>query len=277
MIEYFQHPRFEAFSLEHPEPDPDRVGVMLVHGFSGTPADMRPLACALHHLGANCHIPRHHGMATDLANLSHMTADIWRDSSLRWWREHTTRYRRTILVGYSMGGAAAIQMATQVQPDLLVLMAPFVRINDRRAMLLPVAKRVVKELHLFSDLNFDDPGTRQWFKAALPDLDFDDPEVVRSLREETGVSPQVIDELRKFGVSARQVAAKVTAPVVVIQGHQDTVVHPRYTRELMDRFPHLRAYHEVPGDHMIPLDTAASWPVIESIVLNEVQGLLPDL
>ncbi len=275
MIEYYKHPRFGPFSLEHPPGNCDRVGILLVHGFTGSPPDMRPLAEMLHGLGADCHALMHPGMATDMANLSSMTASIWREAVLECWQEHTSRYERTILVGYSMGGAASIQMAVQRAPDLLLLLAPFWRINDRRAVLLPVAKRVVKEFKPLSHLDFEDPYVREWFKAALPDLNLDDPDMVRSMRDETGIAAPVIDELRKFGAIGRREASRVTAPVVVIQGHQDTVVNPRHTRQLIDEFPHLMAYHEIPGDHMIPLDTAASWPTVRPIVVDEVKHLLP--
>lgn len=270
MIEYFSHPRFGAFSLEHPDgPETDR-GVMLVHGFTGSPADMRPLATALFEAGYDCHVPMHPGMATDIANLNSMTAAIWRETSLERWREHTERYAKTVLIGYSMGGSAAIQMAAEQAPDLLLLIAPFTRINDRRARFLPIAKHMIREVRLLPDMDYSDPDVRQWFKAALPDLDIDDPEIARRIREETGIAAPVIDELRKFGALGLEAAGSVNCPVVVLQGHQDTVVHPRYTRQLIDRFSHLNAYHEVPGDHLLPLDTLPTWPVVRDLVLSEV-------
>jgi esterase/lipase len=204
-----------------------------------------------------------------------MTAAIWRKASLERWSEHTARYRQAVLVGYSMGGAAAIQMAARTTPGLLVLIAPFARINDRRAILLPLAKRVVKEFRLLADLDYEDPEVRQWFKAALPGLDINDPEIVRRVKEETGIAAPVIDELRKFGNQARREAPTVSSPVVVVQGHQDTVVHPRHTRQLIDQFQNLVAYHEVPGDHLLTLDTVASWPTVRDLVLGEVTRAFP--
>jgi carboxylesterase len=273
VIEYYQHPQFQPFSLEHPGEDPDRVGAMLVHGFTGTPADMRPLARVLHERGMNCHVPMHPGMAADIANMNTMTADIWRTHSLQRWAEHTGRYRRSILVGYSMGGAAAVQMAAQAPPDQLVLLAPFVRINDRRSIFLPIVKHMIKEFRLLGNLDFDNAEVRQWFKAALPDLDLDDPETRRVVRDDTGIASPVIDELRKFGAIARREAPAITAPVVVIQGHQDIVVNPRHTRDFVDLFQWLQAYHEIPGDHLITLDTLPSWDSVRTLVLDETSAL----
>jgi alpha-beta hydrolase superfamily lysophospholipase len=174
-----------------------------------------------------------------------------------------------------MGGAAALQMAARSAPDLLILLAPFVRINDRRATLLPVAGRFVKEVKLLANMNFDDPIIRQWLRAALPDLEVDDPEIQRRLREETGVSASVINELRKFGNAGRRAAFAVGCPVVVIQGHQDSVVNPRDSRRLCDAFTNLQAYHEISGDHLLTLATVPWWPRVLALVLDEVTGLQP--
>jgi len=274
VIEFYQQPRFQPFSLEHPEPLPERTGAMLVHGFTGTPADVRALAEALYGRGVDCHVPLHPGHAADIANMNAMTARIWRENMLARWAAHTARYGRTMLVGYSMGGAAAIQMAAQTAPDLLILIAPLSRINDRRAVFLPIVKHVVKEFNLLGNLDFDSVDVRRWFRAAFPDLDLDDPEVRRAMRDDTGIASPVIDELRKFAAAGHREAPKVTCPVVVIQGHQDIVVNPRHTRVLIDRFTRLAAYHEVPGDHLITLDTLPSWPTIRDLVLTGAEPVI---
>lgn len=274
MIEYYRQPQFQPFSLKHPDGTGDHTGVMLVHGFTGTPADMRPLAELLFERGADCHVPMHPGMAGDIANMNVMTAAIWREHMLERWAEHTDRYARTVLVGYSMGGAAAMQMAARTPPRLLILLAPFVRINDRRAIFLPLVKHMIREFRLLGSLDFDNAEVRRWFEVALPNLDLDDPETRRAVREDTGIASPVIDELRKFGAIGRRDAPMVTSPVVVIQGHQDVVVNPRHTRAMLDRFQRLQAYHEIPGNHLITLDSLPSWPAVRSLVLSEAEAVI---
>jgi carboxylesterase len=269
---YFNQPRFASFDLEHP--GDRRVGVMLVHGFTGTPLDMRPIADHLHAQGANCHAITLPGMATDIGRLAEVTAIGWRTAVLEAWEAHRARYRHAILVGYSMGGSAAIQMAAKSAPELLLLLAPFWRINDRRAPLLPVIKRVVREFKLLKDLDFTDPDQRRWIEAALPGVNMDDPEVQRMMREESGIPAAIIDEVRKFGGLARNDAPRVHAPTIVLQGTQDWVVNPRHTRQLIGAFSNLQGYHEFPGDHLITLDTVPSWPRVRELIdLDVVQAI----
>jgi len=274
VIDYYRQPQFQPFALEHPGVDDGRTGAMLMHGFTGSPAEMRPLAQLLFDQGLNCHVPMHPGMAGDIARLGAMTARMWREHALERWSEHTSRYDRTLLIGYSMGGAAAVQMAAHLSPDLLILISPFFRINDRRAIFLPLARHLIREFRLLGSLDFDDPHVRDWFRAALPDLDLDDSETRRVVREESGIASPAIDELRKFGALGRREAANVTAPVVVIQGHQDSVVNPRHTRESLDRFPRLQAYHEIPADHLITLDARRSWPAVRALLLDEAKNVI---
>jgi esterase/lipase len=173
-----------------------------------------------------------------------------------------------------MGGSAAIQMAAKSPPELLLLLAPFWRINDRRAPLLPVIKRVIREFKLLKDLDFTDPDQRRWIEAALPGVSMDDPEVQRMMREESGIPAAIIDEVRKFGGLARNDATRVHAPIIVLQGTQDWVVNPRHTRQLIAAFSNLQAYHEFPGDHLITLDTVPSWPRVRELIdLDVVQAI----
>jgi carboxylesterase len=94
VLEYYQRPQFAPFALAHPEPDPERLGVMLVHGFTGSPLDMRPLAEELFVLGADCHVIGLPGHGTDIANLQTVTESKWRQEVEADWSEHTRRYSR---------------------------------------------------------------------------------------------------------------------------------------------------------------------------------------
>ncbi|MBA2277583.1 MAG: alpha/beta fold hydrolase [Chloroflexia bacterium] len=256
--------RYQSFALTgelHAE-----VGAFLLHGFTGTPAEMRPLGTALREQGIDAHGILLPGMGAHLDRLNTMTADTWLAAAHDAWREHTARYRRSILIGYSMGGALALHLAARRPPDLLVLLAPFTRMADRRAVALPVLKHVIRSYRPFEKIDFEHDDTRTFFARTMPELDLDHPEVRRSLTDGAAISTAVLDELRWLGRQAERDAAKVTTDTIIVQGDADGIVQPRYTRQLVSRMGGLVTYHEVHADHMLPFDGWPSWPTVRDLV-----------
>lgn len=243
-----------------------RTGALLVHGFTGTPDEMRPLARVLASLGIDAHAMLQRGMGPEIGQLGKMTAAIWKESAVARWREHVEQYERTVLIGFSMGGAVALLQSAVHPPDLLILLAPHVRMADRRAVALPLVKYIKKELLPFERTDFSDAMTRSWFEQAIPGLDIDDPAVQESLRTGSRMSTSMLDQLRRISAESERVVTSLTVPIVIIQGHQDTVVLPRDTRRLVGKTRNLVAYHEIAGNHMLPFDSFPAWPVVRDLV-----------
>jgi carboxylesterase len=266
MNDWYQQERFRPFSILHEGAGDHRTGALLVHGFTGTPDEMRPLAGVLAGLGIDAHAMLQRGMGPEIGQLGEMTAAIWKESAVARWREHVEQYERTILIGYSMGGAVALLQSAAYPPDLLILLAPHVRMADRRAVALPLIKHIRKELLPFERTDFSAPMTRKWFEQAVPGLDIDDPVIRESLRTGSRMSTAMLDQLRRISAEGERIATLLTVPTVIIQGHQDTVVLPRDTRRLVGKTRNLVAYHEIAGNHMLPFATFPTWPMVRDLV-----------
>jgi carboxylesterase len=120
------------------------TGVLLLHGFSGNPVCMRPLAQALVGEGHSIALPRLPGHGTDWRD---MAATDWRD----WAREAIEaleQLRRTshvqVIVGLSMGATLALHLAA-ARDDLagLVLVNPALHTRDPRLKALGILKWVL--------------------------------------------------------------------------------------------------------------------------------------
>lgn len=266
MNDWYQQERFRPFSILHEGDGDHRTGALLVHGFTGTPDEMRPLAHHLARLRIDAHVMLLRGMGSEIAQLGAMTARIWSEAAIARWREHVERYERTILIGFSMGGAIAILQAAARPPDLMVLLAPHVRMADRRAIALPLVKHIRRELLPFASTDFSDPETRLWFERTMPGIDFSDPAVQKVVRNESRMSTAMLDQLRRLSVQSERAMAALRVPALIIQGHDDTIVLPRDTRRLVGKTRDLVAYHEIPGDHMLPLDTFPTWPMVRDLI-----------
>ncbi len=94
--------------------------VLLLHGFTGTPWEVRPVAVALHADGHACCAPLLPGHGTTVTDLARVTWDHWSTAVT----DHVTRllaaHGRLVLVGCSLGGLLAIDAAARFQDQGVV-------------------------------------------------------------------------------------------------------------------------------------------------------------
>jgi carboxylesterase len=271
MKDWYREDIYQPFSLVHDDLPGSAPGALLIHGFTGSPADMRALGDLAYAHGIDAHGMRVPGMASEIEQINEMTAEVWRRAALRRWDEHCARYQRSVLIGYSMGGALALHAAAAHPPDLLILIAPLVRLADRRADALPVVKHLIRRVRPFSGLKWDDPVVHNWFRRVMPAIDTADLATQAFLRDEAAVSTAMLDELRRLARGALRLAPRVTVPTIIVQGYHDTIVLARHSRYLVGRMGGMVSYREVPGDHFLPVPAFGEWPRLERVLRQELR------
>lgn len=182
-------------------------GVLLVHGFTGTPQSMRPWAEYLADAGFTVSLPRLPGHGTHWKDLN---ATEWTD-----WYAHADaafvdlrgRCRRVFVVGLSMGGALSLRLAEQHGEQVagLVLVNPAISITDPRLKVLPVLRYVVPSLAAIGN-DVADPGSREIAYDRNP---------LHALYSQTHLWADVVANLEW-----------VTQPLLVFRSEQDHVVDP---------------------------------------------------
>ncbi len=160
--------------------------------------------------------------------------------------------RPVLLIGFSMGGALALNVAATHPPDYLVLLAPFWRFSRWEGHILPLAKHLVKSFRPFAKADFADTAVRQQLKEMLPEADLDDPQLQKHIRQEIQLPTKTIDEVRLLGKEGGKLIPKITCPTLVLQGSADTVVPPKQTRRLITQLAGPLTYRELPGNHTFP-------------------------
>jgi carboxylesterase len=263
---FYTDPGHEPF---HFEVGPSRA--LLIHGFLGSPRDLRPLAQELADVGVTARGVLLPGFGPDIARLKKVQAEEWLNAARAAWKEIREGANRTTLIGFSMGGAVALRLATEAgqTPDQLVLLAPHWKFADRRAVVLPVAKYLIREFKPFGPIDFDSPDMRRMLAELAPGADLDDPEVRHALRNSATIPTRALDELRRIGVSATR-APRVSAATTIVQGLQDTTTLPAYSRELAARMG--AELHEIPGDHLIVDPERPSWSAVRDTVIRLATG-----
>lgn len=123
---------------------PDAIGILLIHGFTGSPAAWRPLAEVFAGQGYAVRVPLLAGHGTNWRTANRTS---WRD----WYADVVTAFdqlraggRPVVVAGLSMGGALALRLAQERGPQLagVVLVNPAIASADRRLRLLPVLRRL---------------------------------------------------------------------------------------------------------------------------------------
>src|SRR3954452_951284 len=245
---------------------------LLIHGFLGSPRELRPLAQELAGAGVTARGVLLPGFGADIARLKKVQAEEWLAAARAAWEEIRQGASRTTLIGFSMGGAVALRLAAEagLAPDQLVLLAPHWKFADRRAVVLPVAKYLIREFRPFGPIDFDSPDMRHMLAELAPGADLDDPAVRHQLRNSATIPTRALDELRRIGVSAAARAPRVSAATTIVQGLQDATTLPAYSRELAARMG--AELREMPGDHLIVDPERPSWGAVRDIVIGLAAG-----
>lgn len=268
----------ELIAFHTPEHEPflwrgeDRAA-LLVHGFPGTPAEMRKVGEVLHGDGWTVQGLLLPGFGREFADLPQRRHADWAQAIDHALAALEQEHRSVLLVGNSMGAALSLHVAAQRRPSGMVLFAPFWRVNAWLDAAYPLARRLLPEIKPFRRANFSDPTLRSNLHQFIPDVDLDDPAVQATVRE-LSLPVHVLGQVRRSGRLGYRSAARVTAPVLIVQGAQDVLVKPRATRRLARRLPNLAGILEVDGTHeSIVRGGDPSWPAVAAAVRRFAAGV----
>jgi carboxylesterase len=212
-----------------PQPDADRaeftmgpanapVGCLLIHGFSGSPLEMRWLGTYLAERGMHVEGVRLAGHGTRPEELKYLTWRDWLKSA----EEGLERLRRThekvVIVGFSMGGLLGLHLCARRSADVarIVTMSTPVYFRDRRIHLIPVVRHVVRWHNVRRTGNSIDPEAHTRYHA---------------YRRYPLVA---VDQLLNLIRVTRKVLPTVKTPSLIMHGVMDDVIHPRSAHYLFD-------------------------------------------
>jgi carboxylesterase len=200
----------------HPWLDPtpflfegSRVGCLLSHGFTGAPAEMRPLGDFLARKGMTVLGLRLAGHGTDVEDLARCGWQDWVNSFDEAYHRLRERCDQIVIGGLSLGGLLTLEMASRRTVDGIILYAPGLISRDWRVHLLPVMKHFMK---------FDEP------KAEERGSDLTDPQAWDRIwcydRRPLTAAAEVV----KGQKLVRRMLPLVECPTLIFQGRGDQSV-----------------------------------------------------
>ncbi|UCF97314.1 MAG: alpha/beta fold hydrolase, partial [Spirochaetaceae bacterium] len=156
--------------------DGGSAAALLVHGFPGTPAEMRPLAETLHKNGWTVQGILLPGFGSQFAEILERRHADWIEAVENALKELRQKYTPILLIGYSLGGALSLSAAARLKPDGLVLLSPFWRLGTPLQRLMGMVLRpfLPRYFRPLQKADFNDHSLRQSLPEFFPDVDLDD-------------------------------------------------------------------------------------------------------
>jgi carboxylesterase len=122
-----------------------RIGVLLSHGFTGSPYSIVPWGRSLAELGYGVEVPRLPGHGTTWQELNTTTWSDWYGEVTRAFAKLQTENDAVVVAGLSMGGALVLRLAADHADAVagVVVVNPAVATTRLDVKLLPVMKHLV--------------------------------------------------------------------------------------------------------------------------------------
>jgi carboxylesterase len=228
-------PGAEAF-----EADGGPLGVLLLHGFGGSPASLRAVAEWFAGRGVSVRLPRLPGHGTSVEDLASTRWRAWVEEAEGALDALVDRCERVAVLGHSMGASLALHLAADRPDDVaaLALANPYLR--DRRLLLVPIGRWFLTTVgagHTDSRNGVTDPG--RYDRRPVP----------------------AIVTLRDFLRVVDRALPRVRAPLVVFTSAVDHEIPAgsaerilaRAGSEHTERIECPNSFHALPLDHDAPM------------------------
>jgi carboxylesterase len=238
------------------------VGVVLSHGFTGSPQSLRPWAEHLAAAGLTVHLPRLPGHGTRWQDLNDTRWPDWYGEVERAFDDLHGRCRQVFGMGLSMGGTMLLRLAEQRPADVagLVLVNPSLGTERKDVKYaLPLLHRVVPSLAgIGSDIR--KPGITELAYGRTP---------LRAMHSLSKLWPLVVADL-----------GALTAPVLLYRSRVDHVVEPLSGRLLREGAHSTEvtevileeSYHVATLDHDAPAIFAGSLEFVRAHTSAQAAG-----
>jgi carboxylesterase len=219
-------PGAEAFAH-----DGGTTGVLLCHGFTGSPQSLRPWADYLAAAGLSVSLPRLPGHGTTWQEMARTRWEDWYAEVDRAFDLLQARCEQMFVMGLSMGGCLALRLA-ELRGDAvrgLVLVNPSITADTKLFLLAPVLKLVVPSLKgIASDIKNDQAAEAGYDRVPV--------KAAATLPGLWRITQQHLAELKQPILAYRSVTDHVVGPGSLKLLQQSVPAGQLEVRELADSY-----------------------------------------
>lgn len=193
------------------------AAALCLHGLTGTPYEIRPLAEALAARGVRAVGPALPGHNTRIEDLIGTRYEEWVEAARAQLRALRAEHESVYVLGVSMGGLVSLTLAAEEQVEGVVCVAAPLHLHPVVTTLVPLARHVLRVFPKRGGADIRDPAAR----ARHPSY--------------PGMPLAAVHELTKLQRRVRGLLAQVTAPILVAHGVHDATANPADAREILAR------------------------------------------
>ena len=238
-------------------PDPAQKGVLLVHGFLASPAELSDYGQRLNDQGYAVRGVRLAGHGTSPWDLKLRTWSEWLNSVRRGYRILSAFADQIVVAGFSAGGALSLMLAAE-HPEKLVgvvsVSAPLVYRN-KKLIFVPLVHGLNKLAEWMPSFEGVMPFREN--ESEHPDINYHNIPIhgLYQLRAMTG---ELLDHLPEIDV-----------PTLIVQGEDDPIVEPDSARQIFKKLVTTdKALHWVPSKRhgILNEDTAGTCALLSGFI-----------
>jgi carboxylesterase len=225
--------------------DPSKPACLLIHGFTGTPKEMRWMGEYLNQQGYTCLGVRLAGHATHPEDMIRSRYTDWMASVEDGYHLLRSTTHKIYLAGLSMGGILALLMSTRLDVRGVVAMSTPARLpTDYPIWLLKLVSLMMR----YSPKTRNPPGTGWFDPSAYVDHVSYSKNPVRSSAE-----------LKKLILEMHAALPRVNVPVLLMHSRDDTYVLPKNMEQIYARLVNAQdktKLYIAGSGHVLPRDAA---------------------
>lgn len=262
-----------TFEFSAPAGGP-RVGVLILHGFMGSPLSSRPMAEYLHQRGLYVHCPLLPGHGHYPDKLHGVSRRAWLAEAEEAFETARAQCDELFLIGHSMGNVLCAHVALKYGGVRgIAMLAPVYDVPDERL-------KYVKYARFFVPWYYPHKSKRESMQQLVrervldfdPTVDFDSPAFQSELPQVSRVPLSGMHEMVQTINQGHALWPRLAVPARIFAGEDDHAAPPANARRIFDLLPdadkELTVYPHVGHEMMRPFEPvhAAVWSEIAAFI-----------
>jgi pimeloyl-ACP methyl ester carboxylesterase len=268
-LNLFDAPEHQPFLL----PGSNGWTAVLVHGFPGTPAEMRDLGCDLHENGWTVEGLQLPGFGRDYPRMFVQRAAGWIETIAGAVKRHQEAGQKVMLVGFSMGAGLSAPAAVLAPPERLVLLSPFWFDENLAARGLIWTARLLlpASIQPFGGPPIVVNMLQKGADKSAPEIDLSRADIRAGMRR-LRLPLVFLEQFREIGFRILRAYPRrdsALLPTLVMRGQADPLVSRRRTQRLARLTG--ACFVELPGEHHIYIRSDPAYPQALKTILEFAQ------